>query len=472
MTDQSAMPETMPHSIEAEQMLLGCIMAENKTWPIVGGILTTDDFYEPTHGRIWSVLKSRISRNHLADATTLWAAMGDDAGLKELGGLTYLARMVGISVAPRYAKDYADIIRDKSARRHVKRSVESAKSALDGVDPVEVTVARLQADLMGVPQASGQESSVSILSATTRMIERQNLAYQGEEILLKTGLDPLDRIIGGLDAGDLMLLGGSTSMGKTAVAGEISHRIATRGLGVAYVSLEMEDVQIATRITSTLSGVPYAAMRDAGQVEEKDFRKWVDRAKRVATLPIQIIPKNIRDVAAVHAAAERAKVELGDGTPLSLLVVDYAQLLRAEGKGRYEQMTNVSIGLKTIAGMLKIPVIALVQLDRKMGERDDRRPNLSDIKETGQFENDADVVVFCHREQYYLERQGPKVGKDGRISEDARADWEADMAAHKNRIELIVRKMRQGQLGVAEMGFHAPTNRFWNLGDSQQTDFE
>jgi replicative DNA helicase len=183
---------------------------------------------------------------------------------------------------------------------------------------------------------------------------------------------------------------------------------------------------------------------------------------------MRIIPKHIRDIAAGHAALRRVKREFGND--LAAVFVDYAQLVRGQGKSRYEQMTDVSIGLKTIAGMLECPVIALVQLDRNIGERENRRPQLSDIKETGQFENDADQVVFCHREEYWLERAGPKPGRDGKISADARADWEADLAAARNLMEIIVRKNRHGRLATATAGFHAPTNRFWTL--EHQTPME
>lgn len=282
--------------------------------------------------------------------------------------------------------------------------------------------------------------------------------------MLKTGVGGLDKIIKGLGEGDFLLIGGATSMGKTALAIQIADNIAFRGGGsAAYWSLEMEAEQLVDRMASSRAKVPYSQLRDAESMEEKDFRKWVECAREVSQGSMRIIPKHIRDIAGGHAAIRRASYEVGEDMPIKAAIVDYAQLVRGEGRTRFEQMSNVSTGLKTMAGLLKIPVIGLVQLDRKIGERDDPRPQLSDIKESGQFENDADQVVFCHREEYWMQRKGPAVTRDGRVTDEAQADWRADMAAAKNKMELIVRKNRHGPLATAQVGFHAPTNKFWDL---------
>lgn len=253
---------------------------------------------------------------------------------------------------------------------------------------------------------------------------------------------------------------------NTSLALEIAGNCAYRGDGVVFVSLEMTRQELATRMVSAKARVPYSDLRDPSQMEEAEFRKWIEATKGVGEAAMRIIPRHVRDIPAIHAATSRAGLDFKEGKP-SLLVVDYAQLVRGQGKGRYEQMTEVSIGLKQMAGMIGVPLIGLCQLSRDIGSRDDKRPQLSDIKETGQFENDADQVIFCHREGYWLQRQGPKLGKDGNITDQARTEWQADIAAVQNTMELIVRKNRHGRLATAEIGFHDATCRFWDLKETR-----
>jgi replicative DNA helicase len=454
--------------IEAEQQLLGAILTNNGNGPKVADVLRAEHFFDPVHAEIYRVAQARIAKGHLASPVTMKEVLQHHDGLRELGGPGYLARLAGAAIADYAAPEYARLIIEQSLKRDVERLVTAAKEGLrrDGLTEV---VLRLQHGLQALPEVNGDESTYSLLSAVTEAVRQANEAYQGRTTYLATGIPALDKIIRGLAPGDLMILGGATSMGKTATALEIATNVANAGKAVAFVSLEMSKEQLATRMISARSRVPYSALRDAHQMGEGDFRKFVEAAKDVSLGAMRIIPKHIRDIPAIHAACKRAGDEMGK--PLSLIVVDYAQLLRGEGKTRYEQMTSVSIGLKTIAGMLGCPVIGLVQLSRDIGFRDDKRPQLSDIKETGQFENDADQVVFCHRESYWLQRQGPKANKDGKVTADAEADHAADMKRHQNRMELIVRKNRHGRLALAEVGFHDAVNRFWSL-DQQEERFD
>lgn len=249
---------------------------------------------------------------------------------------------------------------------------------------------------------------------------------------------------------------------NTSLALEIASNVAYRGDGVAFVSLEMTRQELATRMASAISRVPYTDLRDPATMTEDSFRKWIEATTKVSQGTMRIIPRHIRDIPAIHAAVSRAGLDFKSGKP-ALVVIDYAQLVRGQGKGRYEQMTEVSIGLKQMAGMLEVPVVALCQLSRDIGGREDKRPQLSDIKETGQFENDADQVVFCHREGYWLQRQGPRLDKNGQVTDQAKTEWQADISAVQNVMELIVRKNRHGRLATAEIGFHDATGRFWDL---------
>ena len=463
--------ETKHHNIEAEQAVLGAILCNNALYHKVAGFLLPDHFFDPVHAKIFDLSGARIRKEHLASPVTMKNLLEDDEGLEALGGANYLIRLAGAAVGSSAIIDYAQIVVDVAIKRMLDAAMVAARDGMGGSD-LDVTIARLQAALHAIPLTSGGETSISLMKATTDAVSQAVEAYQGRKGMLKTGFRTLDAILKGLGPGDLMLLGGATSMGKTAAAIEMADKVSfSGGRSVAFWSLEMEPEQLSARMASSRSRVPYAALREAETMDEADFRRWTEAAREVSGGAMRIIPKRIRDIAAGHAAIKRASHEVGEGAPLSLIVVDYAQLIRGDGKTRIEQMSSIPTALKTMAGLLKVPVIALVQLDRNLGERDDPRPHLRDIKESGQFENDADQVVFCHREDYWLQRKGPKVGRDGTVSDGDRADYESDLLAAKNRMELIVRKNRHGKLATAEVGFHAPTNKFWDLAGSDGEDF-
>lgn len=447
--------------VAAEQQLLGAILSEPAAYDRVSDILQPDHFFDPLHARIFAIAGARITKGHLASAVALAGVMGEDPSLKDLGGPSYLIRLAGSAIAPGMVRDYANLMVEHACRRKLRQLTEDAQAGLsEGVDAAEVRAA-LQTGLYALPEAAGAESSVDIGRAMLNAVEQASEAYQGNTSFLKTGVPALDQVLKGLAPGDVMLLGGATSMGKTSMALEIAANVAKAGR-VGFWSLEMTPEQLATRMASAQSRVPYSALRDAATMEEDDFRKWIMATQDVSQAGLRIVPRHVRDLPAGHAALRRIKREFGG--QLDLAIIDYAQLVRGQGKSRFEQMTDVSIGIKALAGLLECPVIALVQLSRDIGFRDDKRPQLSDIKETGQFENDADQVVFCHREGYWLERQGPKLGKDGSVSVEAKADYEADMQRYRNLLELIVRKNRHGRLATAQVGFHEATNRFWSLG--------
>lgn len=454
---------------EAEQQVLGAILSDNGLFIVVGDALLAEHFGDPVHADIYRACASRITRGHLADPVTLRVVMQAHAGLAELGGPAYLLRLVASSISKRHIREYASIVIDTAARRSLTLACQEAAGRVsEGADTGEVSAGLLSA-LQRLPETAGQASTMTMLKAVTLAADQAAEAYQGKRTFLRTGIRALDYIIRGLGPGDYMLLGGASSMGKTSVAVEIAKNVAQAGHGVAFVSREMSEEQLATRLASAESRVPYAALRSAEDMQEGDFRKWLEACKTVAELPIRIVPRHVRDIAAIHAAVVRARSEFGE-RGLGLVVVDYAQLVRGQGKGRYEQMTDVSIGLKTLAGLLACPVIALVQIDRNIGERDDKRPQMTDIRESGQFENDADQVVFCFREDYYLQRVGPKANKSGSITAEEQADWEARMKAVENQMELIVRKNRHGGLGTAKIGFHDATNKFWDLHPPREAD--
>jgi replicative DNA helicase len=457
--------------VAAEQQLLGAILADNSLFDRVADILTVEHFFDPVHARIFAICAARITKGHLSSAPALMPIMQDDEGLRELGGPKYLVRLVGAAIPAFMVRDYAVVVVEHCVRRRLSQVSHDTVERLQSGEDTSAVKAALQTALFALPEAAGQESSVSFTKAMTDAIEQANEHYQGNATYLKTGIAALDNIIRGLGPGNTMLIGGTTSMGKTSLALEIASNLAIdRGGHVGFWSLEMSHEELATRLASQRSRVPYAELRDPAQMSESDFRKWVEAGFAINNAPIRIVPKHVRDLAAGHAAMRRIKREFGGR--LDLVIVDYAQLVRGQGKEMRERMTEVSIGLKAMGGLLGCPVIALVQLDRRIGERDNKRPVLADIKESGQFENDADQVVFCHREEYWLERQGPKAGKDGVVSATNQADFEADLKASRNLLELIVAKNRHGRIATARVGFHAPTNRFWSLEHDTQSQAE
>jgi replicative DNA helicase len=469
MSEIHSLRQDVPHSIEAEQAILGAVMVNNLHFDLVGDLLQPDHFFDPLHGEIFRRIRGRITADLLASPVTM-APLLNDTPLDKVGGGAYLVRMCGAAPGPTSLRDYALTVLDCFTRRMLITAVEDAGAMARSGQPVTEAVAHIGHALMTMPQPKGSESSVSLAAAIMRAVDQINATYQGTVTFLKTGIPALDAILRGLGPGDFCLMGGATSMGKTATGVEIARHVAVeQNMRVAYWSREMSEEQLASRMTAGMARMPYASLRDASSLAEQDFRKFLEAAQKIGDKRLQIIPKSIVDITAGEAAL-RSVARKMDG--LDLLIVDYAQLIKAQGKSRYEQMTEVSTRLKDLAGMLKCPLIGMVQLDRNLIERDERRPHLSDVKETGQFENDCDQAVFCHREEYYLDRLGPRRDKSGKVTVETQLQFETDSKRWKNKMELIVRKNRHGGIGTAEVGFHAPTNRFWSLADEGAGFFE
>ena len=366
MNQISSIEALEPHSTEAEQQLLGALLNNNDLFLKVSSLLRVEHFYDPVHARIFDVMSTQINNNKLVSPVTLKPMFETDEGLIGLGGMSYLVRLSASAIASSALVSYADLIVEQFTRRQAIRAASDAIKALqDGSDPA-VAIAALQQELLLAPTA-GREPTQSLFSAMASSVEGMVAMYSGDETLMKTGLGPLDKVLCGLVAGDLMVLGAATSMGKTAIAVEIAHRVAMRGQAVAFSSMEMTPENLSERIVSTECRIPYQAARDASTLDEADFRKWVDAVKVKRNLPIRIIPKHIKSLAGIQAAAQRAKREFGPDMPLSMLIVDYGQLIEGIGTSRYEKMSSIPTMLKHIGGILGVPVICLVQLDRKIG---------------------------------------------------------------------------------------------------------
>ncbi|MEO9820150.1 MAG: replicative DNA helicase [Paracoccaceae bacterium] len=466
--------DTMPHSIEAEQQLLGAILTNNDIYDRVAAIISPKHFYDPVHARIFDIASARIAKNNLASPVTLKAFMEDDEGLKELGGPAYLARLAGAAVSAFAVRDYAQMIYDLAVRRdliNLGRDISAKASKVDiSSEPKEQIVEAEQALYKLAEQGTTEGGFQSFLKAVTDAVNVANAAYQREGGLagISTGLTDMDKKLGGLHPSDLLILAGRPSMGKTSLATNIAFNIAKafkkgvkpdgsegaiEGGVVGFYSLEMSAEQLAARILSEAAEIPSENIR-RGDMTETEFRRFVDAAKALEACPLYIDDTPAIPIAQLAARARRLKRSHG----LDVLIVDYLQLVRGVAENRVQEIGEISMGLKAIAKELNIPVIALSQLSRQVENREDKRPQLSDLRESGSIEQDADVVMFVFREEYYKEREKP-----GDHDLDAMASWQDEMERLHGRAEVIIGKQRHGPIGTVDLSFEGRFTRFGNL---------
>lgn len=469
-------PEADPHSIEAEQQLLGALLNNNELYDRVANILDASHFFDPVHARVYEVMEARIKKNALASPVTLKAFLEGDEGLKELGGPAYLVRLAGASISSFAARDYAQMIHDFAIRRQLiglgSEMTDKARRVDVESDPSEQIVEAEQALYKLSDTGRTQQGFQSFLRAVTDAVSQANAAFQREGKLagISTGLIDIDKKLGGLHKSDLLILAGRPSMGKTSLATNIAFNIAKAyrkgalpdgsegavdGGVVGFFSLEMSAEQLASRVLSEAAEVPSEQIR-RGDMTETEFRRFVDAAKTLEACPLFIDDTAALPISQLAARARRLKREHG----LDCLIVDYLQLVRpASAKdSRVNEVSEITQGLKGIAKELDIPVIALSQLSRQVEQRDDKRPQLSDLRESGSIEQDADVVMFVFREEYYKEREKP-----GDHDLEAMAKWQEEMEKLHGRAELIIGKQRHGPIGTVELSFEARFTRFGNL---------
>jgi replicative DNA helicase len=440
-----------------------------------------EHFFEPVHARIFEISAARIQRNALASPVTLKPFLEDDEALKALGGAAYLARLAGAAVSSFAARDYAQMVADLALRRELMalgRDI-TARAALVDVasEPAEQIVEAEQRLYKLGETGSTRTGFQSFLSAVKEALTVANAAYQRDGGLagLSTGLVDLDKKLGGLHKSDLLILAGRPSMGKTSLATNIAFNIAKayrRGLRpdgtegavnggvVGFFSLEMSSEQLAARILSEAAEVPSEQIR-RGDMTEGEFRRFVEAAGALEACPLFIDDTPALPISQLAARARRLKRTHG----LDVLIVDYLQLVRpATAKdSRVNEVSEITQGLKAIAKELDIPVVALSQLSRQVEAREDKRPQLSDLRESGSIEQDADVVMFVFREEYYKEREKP-----GDHELDKMAKWQEEMARLHGRAEVIIGKQRHGPIGTVGLSFEGRFTRFGNLAKSWQ----
>ena len=471
-----------PHNIDAEQALLGTLLVNNDVFDSVYAIVQTEHFFDPVHARLFDVISQKIQKNALASPVTVKPFFESDEGLRELGGATYLVRLASAAISSFAAKEFANLIRDMSLRRsliHVANDISQRAITMSVEQTGEDQIVEAEQALYNLSrQGKDDKGFVSFVNATIEAIEIANKAYQQDGNLsgLSTGLIDLDRKLGGLNASDLIIIAGRPSMGKTALATNIAFNIAKeissqkpilsgskkhQGSVVGFFSLEMSSSQLAARILSEASKVPSDQIR-RGEMTENEFRRFVEAAQQLESCTLFIDDTAALPISTLTARARRLKRTHG----LDILIIDYLQLVRPSSSkdNRVNEISEITQGLKAIAKELNIPVIALSQLSRQVESREDKRPQLSDLRESGSIEQDADVVMFVYRAEYYKEREKP-----GEHDIEATLKWQDEMSQIHGKAELIIGKQRHGPIGSVDLSFESQFTRFGNLVKNYQS---
>ena len=479
-----AQARTLPANVEAEAAFLGAVLIDNRVVEELPVQLVPAHFFEPAHSRIYERIRQLFDRNAVVTPVTLKPYFEADETLKELGGVTYLARLTADGQGLLAPRELAQQIYDLALLRELvsvgRNLVSGAMDTSESVSPME-QVEQAEAALYSVAEGASAATEAQAFGVATRtaIVAIEKAFNSGGHISGKTtGLTSVNEKIGGLHDSDLIILAGRPGMGKTSLVTNIAFNAADRlqrdladgiapdksvGAAVAFFSLEMSADQLATRILAEQSGISSEALR-VGKISREDFQQLSFASQRLAELPLFIDDTPALSIAALRTRARRLKRRHNIG----LVIVDYLQLLQGSGRAtdnRVNEISEISRGLKTLAKELSVPVIALSQLSRAVEQRDDKRPMLSDLRESGSIEQDADMVWFVFREDYYIAAKEPKQpvdGDDPRIHE-AHATWAADMERVHGLAELIVAKQRHGSTGKVRMRFEARVTRFSDL---------
>jgi replicative DNA helicase len=471
-----------PHNIEAEQQLLGAMLVNNEAQDRISSFLTPEHFYDPLHARIFEISCKLIQAGKLASPTTLKTFVENLEPIGEMTVPQYLGWLAARATTIINAEAYGRIIYDLAVRRQLIFIGEDlVNTAFDSpVDlPPKEQIAEAEQRLYSLAETGKYGKGFETFSsALVTAIEMANAAYQRDGGLsgVSTGLRDLDAKMGGLQRSDLIILAGRPAMGKTALVTNIAFNVANafqseqqpdgsmksvNGGVVGFFSLEMSSEQLATRILAEQAEISSEKIR-RGMIDEQEFRRLRDASGRIAQVPLYIDETGGITVAQLAARARKLKRQRG----LDLLIVDYLQLLAGsaakKGEGRVQEVTEITTGLKALAKELQVPIIALSQLSRQVENREDKRPQLADLRESGSIEQDADVVIFVFREEYYIGRMEPPPNKP-----DEYAKWQAEMERVHGTAEVIIGKQRHGPTGTVKLTFQGEFTRF---GDLQQPD--
>ena len=490
-----APPRTPPYHTAAEQALLGAMLINNAAYGRVAEFLLPEDFGNAVHGRIFAAIGKLIERGQIANPITLKNLFDQDGALSEIGGAQYLARLASAAVTIINAEDYGRAIHDLYLRRQliaVGEDIVNEGFRQDLDDPATAQIERAERKLFELATAGQSEGGFrTFTAALSEAIESAEAAFKrsGKTVGVATGFVDLDKKLGGLHRSDLIIVAGRPSMGKTSLATNIAFNVAKDyragraadgrvvaedGGVVAFFALEMSAEQLATRVLAEESGVSSDRIR-RGDVSRDDFDKFVQASQHLAALPLYFDDTPALGVAALRTRARRLMRQQG----LGLIVVDHIQLMRPSVQvrtleNRVQELSDITRGLKALAKELDVPVLALSQLSRGVEQREDKRPMLSDLRESGSIEQDADVVMFIYREEYYLGRAEPeKRPEESDEKFNDRFDrWKDRMEEIYDLAEVIIAKQRHGPIGQITLRFDRDTTKFDNYMGAEQLPTE
>ncbi|MBB6012487.1 replicative DNA helicase [Aquamicrobium lusatiense] len=468
-----------PNNIEAEQALLGAMLVNNDAFYRVSDFLKANHFYEPLHRKIFEVASELIRMGKMANPVTMKTFLPADEKVGDMTVVQYLARLAAEAVTVINAADYGRAIYDLATRRAlITVGEDMVNVAYDA--PVDMSpssqIEEAERRLFELAETGRYDGGFEDFSTALKTaIDMASAAYMRDGGLsgVATGLRDLDKRMGGLQQSDLIVLAGRPGMGKTSLVTNIAFNIADayqpeqqadgsfkakNGGVIGFFSLEMSAEQLATRIISEQAEVPSSKIR-RGDLTEADFDKLVNCTQTLQRIPLFIDSTGGISIAQLAARARRLKRQRG----LDVIIIDYIQLMQGSSakasQGRVQEVTEITTGLKALAKELNVPIIALSQLSRQVENRDDKRPQLSDLRESGSIEQDADVVMFVYREEYYLKNQEPKLGTEEYIK------WEGAMNEVRGKAEVIIAKQRHGPTGTVSLGFEGQFTRFFDLAE-------
>ena len=457
----------LPNNIEAEQSVIGSILLSNEIFDEINMIINYRNFFDPMHQKIFSAIEKLIFSGMLANPITLKNHFENEKD--EINIPEYLVKITKFSSSSRQTIEYSKLIYDLYVKRElikISENVIDASKLNDLDNDGQKIIESFEKSLFDLAEKGSFSSSLVKFDEAMKMtIEMASNAYKNDEgiVGVPTGLTDLDDRLGGLHKSDLLIIAGRPSMGKTALATNIAYNAAkkiqddNKKSTVAFFSLEMSSEQLSTRILAEQSRIKSNDIR-RGRISEDQFDKFIETSKNISELPLYIDETPAITIAALSNRARRIKRLYG----LDLVVVDYIQLMRASNfkDGRVQEISEITQGLKALAKELSVPVLALSQLSRAVEQRDDKKPQLSDLRESGSIEQDADVVMFVYRESYYIERKEP------RPATVEHAEWQAKMNEVSNLAEIIIGKQRHGPTGNVMLEFEAMFTKFKDIQNS------
>ena len=457
----------LPSNLEAEQALIGSVMVNNDIIDEVSNIVNSNKFFDPAHRKIYEVIENLNNKGMIANPITLKNFFEKSENLKEVGGVEYLVKLTRFSSSSRQAIAYAKVVHEMYVKRElidISSNISEESFGADDNKSAENIIEEAEQSLFQLAERGNfSQSYMKFNQALDQTIEMATLAMKSDQGLVgvPTGLTDLDEKLGGLHKSDLVIIAGRPSMGKTALATNIAYYAAKKihdnneKTSVAFFSLEMSSEQLSTRILSEQTRIQSNDIR-RGKATEEQLNRYIEASRNIYDIPLFIDETPAITISALSNRARRMKRLFG----LSLIVVDYIQLMRTSSNrmdGRVQEISEITQGLKALAKELSVPVLALSQLSRAVEQRDDKIPQLSDLRESGSIEQDADVVMFVFREQYYLERKQPKLGSI------EHAEWQSKMNDILGLADIIIGKQRHGPTGNVQVEFEGQYTKFKDL---------